>query len=243
MAKIKIKGSEKRFNLEKIVVFLLIVTLALTLYNAFQVSSLGWKYNAFGIIAASVNPAKQSQSAVQVQQPAIDSEVIPKGVPEIYGKELGISFNDVSASNPQKADATIKTLGEIDLSVTLEGADLKRYINILYVFENGMSCEYCCGARAIIFEDGEPACGCAHSYAMRGLTKYLITKHGSEYTDEEILEEVGKWKTLFFPAQMSSKAKVLKEKGIEFNYINLASNKYRGIEAQTAGGSGMVGGC
>ena len=60
----------------------------------------------------------------------------------------------------------------------------------------------------------------------------------------KILEELGKWKTLFFPSQMTNKAKALQLSGIEFNYINLGSNKYRGIEATVSGGdSGMVGGC
>ncbi len=77
---------------------------------------------------------------------------------------------------------------------------------------------------------------------MRGLAKYLIKYHGEKFTDEEILEEVGKWKTLFFPGIMEGKAEVLKNNGIELNYINLASNKYRGIEqGQTSGG--MVGDC
>lgn len=170
------------------------------------------------------------------------SDFIPTGVPAIYGEELGITYDDVSASDPRKADATIKLLGNIDRSETLEGADLERYINILYTMEKGISCEYCCGARSIIFEDGGPACGCAHSYAMRGLTKYLIMNHGDEFTDEEILIENGKWKVLFFPGIHEGKAAVLKGEGIEVNYINLASNKYRGIEKGQASG-GMVGGC
>lgn len=171
------------------------------------------------------------------------SEIIPTGVPAIYGKELGISFDDVSATNPQKADATISVLANIDKTENLEGADLERYINILYKLENGISCEYCCGARAVIFEDGSPACGCAHSYAIRGLTKYLIKNHGSEYSDEEILQEVGKWKVLFFPGIHEDKAKILESQGIDSSdYINLASNKYRGIEQGQSSG-GMVGGC
>ena len=171
------------------------------------------------------------------------SDFIPTGVPAIYGEELGITYDDVSASNAQKADATIRLLGNIDRSETLEGAELERYINILYTMENGISCEYCCGARSIIFEDGGPACGCAHSYAMRGLTKYLIMNHGDEFTDEEILIENGKWKVLFFPGIHEGKAAVLKEQGIELNYINLASNKHRGIEKGQASSGGMVGGC
>ncbi|MEK0337511.1 MAG: hypothetical protein QQN41_08775 [Nitrosopumilus sp.] len=172
------------------------------------------------------------------------SEIIPTGVPAIYGNELKISYDDVSSTNPRSADATIAVLSNIDRSETLEGADLQRYINVLYNLHNGISCEFCCGARSVIREDGNAACGCAHSYAMRGLAKYLIKFHGDEFTDEEILEEVGKWKVLFFPGIHEEKAQVLAEQGIELNYVNLASNLYRGIEkGQTSGSSGMVGGC
>ncbi len=170
------------------------------------------------------------------------SNIIPTGIPNVYGEELGISYNDVSPSDPKKADSTIRLLSNIDRTETLEGAELERYIDILYNLEDGISCEYCCGARSIIFEDGSAACGCAHSYAMRGLTKYLIKYHGDEVNDKEILEEVGKWKVLFFPGIHEGKAEVLNSEGIDLNYINLASNKYRGIEQGQASG-GMVGGC
>ena len=74
-------------------------------------------------------------------------------------------------------------------------------------------------------------------------SKYLLQNH-PEMTNDQILEELGKWKTLFFPSTLAQKALVLKEKGIELNYINLASNKYRGIEkGEVQSGSSMVGGC
>ncbi|MBI4896409.1 MAG: hypothetical protein HY832_02575 [Candidatus Aenigmarchaeota archaeon] len=166
--------------------------------------------------------------------------VIPTGIPPIYGNELGIKYDDVSASNPQFADQTINKLGAYDNGITLTGSDLQRYIKIT----TQISCEYCCGAQAIVFSNGQAACGCAHSYAMRGLAKYLIKNHPTEFTDDQVLEELGKWKTLFFPGNIAQKALVLKEKGIELNYVNLASNKYRGIEkGQTSSGGGMVGGC
>ncbi len=171
------------------------------------------------------------------------SEIIPTGVPKVYGEELGVKYDDISPQNPQLADSKIAVLGNIDVSETLEGANLQRYIYILYELENGISCEYCCGARAVIFSNGDAACGCAHSYAMRGLAKYLIKYHGDEFSDEEILEELGKWKVLFFPEIHETKAAILKANGIELNYINLASNKYRGIEQGQASGGGMVGGC
>lgn len=170
------------------------------------------------------------------------SDVVPTGMPTIYGQELEVSYDDVSPNNQQLADATIRKLAAIDTSETLTGANLQRYIDILYYQENGISCEFCCGARSVIFENGEPACGCAHSYAMRGLAKYLIKFHGDEFSDEQILEEIGKWKVLFFPGIHEQKADILESQDIEMNYINLASNAYRGIEQGQASG-GMVGGC
>lgn len=170
------------------------------------------------------------------------SDVSPSGMPAVYGQELGVSYDDVSPNNPQLADATINKLAKIDTSETLSGEQLDRYIHILYEMDNGISCEFCCGARSVIFSNGEPACGCAHSYAMRGLTKYLIKYHGDEFTDEQILEEVAKWKVLFFPGIHETKAGILKSQGIDVNYISLASNEYRGIE-KGQGSGGMVGGC
>ncbi|MBR9704574.1 hypothetical protein GOV12_04125 [Candidatus Pacearchaeota archaeon] len=167
------------------------------------------------------------------------SEIIPLGVPNIYGEELEISYNDVSPSDPRLADKTIEIMSNIDRSTTLEGDDLDRYIRIV----TQISCEYCCGAESIIFNDGKSACGCAHSYAMRGLAKYLITEHGNEFTDDEILMELGKWKVLFFPGIHETKASVLKSKGIDTGYISLTSNQNRGIEKGQSSSSEMVGGC
>ena len=155
----------------------------------------------------------------------------------------GDIFTDINIKNlltfhkSKKADATINKLGLLDKKLSVKGADKERYIKIT----SQISCEYCCGVESIIFENGEAACGCNHSFAMRGLAKYLILNHGSEFTDDQILEELGKWKTLFFPTQMTKKAAVLQSKGIELNYINLASNKYRGAEQGATGQ--MVGGC
>ena len=212
---------EKLERIEKLTFGLLIAALVIVAFNLVQINNL-------------MTPTTSSSSGSLT---GAVLGVIPTGIPDVYGAELGISFDDVSPSDPQLADATIRKLAMIDVKTNLTGSNLERYIEIT----NQISCEYCCGAKAITFSNGDAACGCAHSYAMRGLAKYLITEHGDEYTNDEVLEELGKWKTLFFPTQMTSKAGALKENGIEFNYINLASNKYRGIEKGTSGG--MVGGC
>jgi len=177
------------------------------------------------------------QGIVGTTNTNLDTSILPTGIPAVYGAELDVSYDDVSAISPQKADATIGILGDLDRTLSLSGDSLKRYITI----GSKISCEYCCGAASIIFKDGTAACGCAHSYAMRGLAKYLIKNHGTELSDDQILEEMGKWKVLFFPEIHMQKASVLKQQGIELSYINLASNLYRGIEQGASGG--MVGGC
>ncbi len=166
------------------------------------------------------------------------SDIIPTGVPAVYGLALGVSYDDVSASNPKLADATIQKLSAYE-DEELSAEQMTRYIKI----GSAISCEYCCGADAIIFPNGQAACGCAHSYSMRGLAKYLLINN-PEMSDYEILSELGKWKVLFFPGIHEQKAQVLESNGIDSSdYVNLASNLYRGIEQGKTSGGSMVGGC
>jgi len=216
---------------EKLIVGLLIAIVFIYGFNTYQLVQIkSMDFSSIGLSEASLSTSTNIAAGL---------DVIPKGVPKTYGSELGVSFSDVTPSNPQLADATIKKMSAFDQQITLTGDDLQRYIATV----SQISCEYCCGAQSIIFNDGKPACGCAHSYAMRGIAKYLIQNHGEEYTNDQILEELGKWKTLFFPGQISAKAEVLKAQGVELNYINLASNKYRGAEKGAQSGGQMVGGC
>jgi|SRR3989338_2002591 len=204
---------------------LLIAMIFITAFNIFQIKQIVGEGSSFGFSA-------DSKIAV--------NNVLPNGIPRIYGTELGVSFDDVSITDPQKADIIIKKVAALDNRIQLTSTEMQRYIPIA----SQISCEYCCGAEALIDRNGRAACGCAHSYAMRGLAKYLIQNHPNDFTDDQILEEMGKWKTLFFPGALAAKAKVLESEGIELNYINLASNKYRDIEKGSASGSGgMVGGC
>jgi hypothetical protein len=228
-------------KLEKIGIGLLVLAFVVVGFNFIQTTKLlSEKKGGATVLEVprGATPAEQTQQLLPVV-----SDIIPKGVPKIYGSELGVSFDDISADNPQSTQATIAKIATFDNGITLSASELTRYI----ATAGQISCEYCCGAPAIIFSNGKAACGCQHSAVMRGLAKYLLQKHASEYTDDQILEELGKWKTMFFPGPIEQKAAVLKQKGIELNYINLASNKYRGIEKGApqggSSGSGMVGGC
>lgn len=122
----------------------------------------------------------------------------PQGVPDKYGQELNVSFDRVIPS--------IDVMKQYDPSygrqkISLAGADKTRYINIGLK----IACEFCCSATGLVFENGEAACGCAHSQAFRGLEAYLIKNHGSEYSDDEILRELARWKGHYFPKQMLDK--------------------------------------
>ena len=223
--------TEKNHTMEGLTIGLLIAIIFIVAFNAYELSKIGNIEKVTG------------NSIIRNVNTVSGPDIIPKGTPIVYGNELGVKYDDVSTSNPEKADLTIKKIGILDQRIELTGSDLERYISIV----SNISCEYCCGAPSIIFEDGRAACGCAHSFAMRGLAKFLIKYHPNEFTDEQILEELGKWKTLFFPGKITDKATILQSRGIELNYINLASNKYRDIEKSVSSGSGssggMVGGC
>src|SRR3989344_3850111 len=217
---------KKEKNLDRATIALLAILILLVANNQVKLNNMS-EMSAAGFAMA---------TGVQT----VATSIIPTGIPKIYGNELGAAYDDISPYDQQRADLTIRNLGYLDDATQLNEDQMKRYISIA----SKISCEYCCGAQSIIFSNGQAACGCAHSYAMRGLAKYLLTEHPNEFTDDEILEELGKWKTLFFPGQIQVKAQILSQQGVELNYINLASNKYRDIEKGAAGSGGsMVGGC
>ncbi len=118
------------------------------------------------------------------------NKIIPRGEPAVYGKELGVSFEDPVNS--------MNKMGMMEDQIQLSQSEMQRYIKI----GTSISCEYCCGVKSIVDRKGNAACGCAHSSAMRALAKYLLKNHANEYTDDQILQELVKWKTLFFPKDM-----------------------------------------
>ncbi len=128
--------------------------------------------------------------------------IIPKGTPNVYGLELGVDFD--------KPVESLNVLAGLDGDLYPDGK--LKYANLTDEQKNrylkigaSIACEYCCSATTLVFSNGQPACGCAHSAAMRGLAKYLLINHGNEYSDQEILNELTKWKILFFPKQMIAK--------------------------------------
>lgn len=176
--------------------------------NQFLISKtnkvLGIKSASFGQIKTNIFAIPDYSSLASanltgdITQDAINL-VISTGVPDIYGADLGVSFDSVQQS--------INIMRKYDPSygrqekITLTGDGLQRYIDVGL----RISCEYCCSAKAIILKDGEAACGCAHSIAMRGLLAYLIQNYETEYTNDELLREISRWKGMYFPKQMIKK--------------------------------------
>ncbi len=121
--------------------------------------------------------------------------VIPRGIP-FYGEALGVSFDDPIRS--------LEIIAQLDPSygrnkVQLTPEEKERYIRIDTT--PTITCEFCCGVKTAVTKDGRPTCGCKHSWAIRGLTAYLV-KNYPQLSDDEIKKELMKWKGLFFPKQM-----------------------------------------
>ena len=167
--------------------------------------------NQISLVAAKKNISTRQSSARKASPTnlsngeftgnALDDAIkltISQGAPAVYGEELGVSFDRVQ----EAIDALSRfDPGYGNQKIMLDDLGKKRYTKIGL----SISCEYCCGAKAIIFPNGEAACGCAHSQAMRGLAAYLLKNYGTEYSDDEILRELAMWKGMFFPKQMIQK--------------------------------------
>src|SRR3989344_439719 len=205
--------NRKNYNLVYVLLALAIVMLGFNQYQLLTVNTP--KTASTGLLTgqaiAGVSQPQQSQADMQ----AVLAKVMPKGVPEVYGAELKVSFDDPVKSidilanfdadlNPGKGGIKFEELTEIQK---------QRYLKIGF----SIACEYCCGVQSLITKDGQPSCACAHSAAMRGLAKYLLKNHEAQFTDEQILDHLTKWKTLFFPQQMV--AKYMQSQGISINSL------------------------
>ncbi len=144
----------------------------------------------------------QNEAAAYIKFKEIKTSFIPSGVPNVYGQEFDISFDKVQDAIDKVAvlDPTYGADGKKIALSDLNETELERYKKI----GASIACEYCCGVKTLTKEDGTAACGCDHSQMMRGLAAYLIKNHSQEFTDEQILDELTKWKITYFPKQTLS---------------------------------------
>jgi hypothetical protein len=153
---------------------------------------------------------------------------IPTGMPSVqgnngpiaYGAELGISYDNAAATI-----AVLAPYEQDTRSDKLEGELLARYVDI----GSRAACEFCCSARTMVFPDGSKACACAHSAAMRGLAAYLLTNHGEELSNDQILTEVNKLKATYFPRQSVEKVLAASSNGnVDTSTLNQLSPQVGG---------------
>ena len=172
-----------------------------------------------------------------VVQDAIKA-VIPTGTPS-YGPEIGVSFDDpVNSLNAlAKLDSTLPTS-------SLSEAEKARFVNI----GTKIACEFCCGAQAVVDQNGRSLCGCSHAASFRGLSKYLIKNHPTEWTDDEILLELTRWKSLYYPKNMVEKAVAALQNNLDLtpavlNDRDLLKKISAGDKTSIGDPPTMVGGC
>lgn len=144
--------------------------------------------------AAETNAGSSAAPSGSMQQLA--QKLIARGIPPVYGAELDVSFDNAAAAIPVLSRYEQEARPE-----KLSGEALARYIDI----GSRISCEFCCTARTLVFSDGRKACACAHSEAMRGIMAYLLTEH-PDMSNQEVYNEVAKWKSAFFPGPTVQKA-------------------------------------
>src|SRR3989338_11017244 len=179
--------------------------------------------------------------------------VTPSSMP-FYGVELGLDMSSLNAIN-----VSIAKLGKMapmqgSNPIQLNSEEMKRYIEI--GTEPYVTCEFCCGVKTLVREDGSPTCVCAHSIAILVTPAYLI-KNYPEMTNAEIAYELMRQKGMYFPGQMqermaSSLSGDLAEAKPDIKYLimNLTEEELKDLQkkAKNSGfkpeaNSEMIGGC
>ena len=146
--------------------------------------------------------------------------MFPTGTPE-YGDAMGVTFDDPIGALTKLSNA----YPALSQQAKQNPEVWQRYLN-LAAEPRGVSCEFCCGVgSAGITKDGVSRCGCQHNPALLSVTMWLLMN--TDYSDAQVLQEVYRWKTLFFPKDM----------------IGLAGKIAGGDSSVLNDLPGMVGGC
>ena len=129
-----------------------------------------------------------SNSFAPTGDPTTDavSAVVPTGVP-FYAPE-GISFYDPLTSQ--------KLWTQVGKNIQLTPEQQQRWQRIVGLF----TCDFCCGGPSSVTIINR--CGCAHSKAWQAMAKFFVANYDDQYTDEQIMGEMTKWKAAWYPKGM-----------------------------------------
>lgn len=186
--------------LNHLIVFLAVLVAAVTVFNSFQINAMTGSSSAGGNLKGSTLNVKATGDTVK----DVIAALIPTGTPD-YGAALGVSYDDPVAG--------LNVLAGLDRKIatsSLTEEQKQRYFNI----GTQISCEFCCGAPSVIDGSGRSLCGCSHAASFRGLSKYMVQNY-PELSDDEILMELTRWKSIYYPRNMVEKGVAAVENGLE----------------------------
>lgn len=209
---------KKEKVLTKPIIWLIIAAALLLLFNQFSISSISGMVTGSGSWSGGATSPSREKDLADIDLSSIKSTghtiaavfpvegiqttedaiaiLFPTGTPD-YGADLGVSYD-----TPLESLTTLsKMYPALKSEVEQNNPEAwQRFMNLASK-PVGISCEYCCGLQAIgIDKQGNSACGCQHNPALLSVALYLSTY--SDYSEGEILREVMRWKTLFFPKDM-----------------------------------------
>jgi hypothetical protein len=148
--------------------------------------------------------------------------MIPTGTPECSEALGGITFDDPVTSLQYLAKWYYSLKEDVKQN---DPETWGRYLS-LAAAPRGISCEFCCGVGPQgITADGNLRCGCKHNPAAQAVALGLMKN--TDYSDAEVLKEVMRWKSIFFPRNM----------------VGLAMKVAGTDPSQLKSLPGMVGGC
>ncbi len=224
---------------------MIIILIGLMSFNQYQISSIGaliasgpssdssnleasrdGKLSLSGVDITQITSTAQGIDALFPLDSANTAQdvieiMIPTGTPD-YGESMGVSFEDPVGALGLMASSYPALKQQIQAN---EPEIWERYLS-LAAAPRGISCEFCCGVGPQgITSSGSLKCGCKHNPAAQTVALWLM--QNTDYSDAEILKEVYKWKTLFFPKNM----------------VGLASQIAGGDTSVLQDLPGMVGGC
>ncbi len=238
----KMTKKKEKFGFDKLTNLFIVVVAVLIIFNQWQVNAIS---SSIGGSSVSTKLRLGSSSGKDISNVNLDelkstghsvaalfpvenintaedavAIMIPTGTPD-YGQAMGVSFDDPinSMESMARAYPALKKQAQENPEIW------QRYLN-LALKPIGISCEFCCGVGNIgINRNGDLMCGCQHLPAIHTVTLWLMLN--TDYSDAEVLREVMKWKTLFFPKDM----------------VNLALTVAGGDTSKLKDLPGMVGGC
>jgi hypothetical protein len=215
---VKVKPFFSR-KFENIMLAVIVATAALVLFNQIQISSVSASLSGLNGAASTVffsstadlsgaDTSQVSSTAMAIatvfpelkkakNEQDVMNIMLPTGTPE-YSEALGgITFDDPVTS----LDYLARWYYTLKEEIKQNNPEVWQRYLALAAAPRGISCEFCCGVGPQgIDAEGNLRCGCKHNPAAQAVALGLMKN--TDYSDAQVLREVMRWKTIFFPRNM-----------------------------------------